>query len=252
MSKPIKRFNIGSLLLLFITTVCSRALGADQLTIDKPEKVLRAHGVAIKEHAVAGALRSTDPEVRKAASDVLVKRWPKLALSVIERAMWKEPDGFTRVRMATDLARLGDRAGREALVKECHNTTEWGSIRIGAAAVLIEEFRDNSCLGAILDTLQSDSDARDTGPKEWALKLAPDLIDHVDPLESHKLFELVIKALGDPSPGVRTIASMMLYQIGGPAAIPGLEAAIAKEKDEDGRRMMIRELQNLQSKTQPR
>jgi HEAT repeat protein len=250
LSNLISRFKIVSLTVLFMVAACSRPLRADQLKIDNPEKVLRAHGVAVTEHAVVAALRNKDLEVRRAASDVLTKRWPKVAVSAIQQSISKEPEGFTRIWMATGLARLGDAAGRQALRKEYRNTAEWGSVRVEAAAVLSEEFGDYSCTDSILTVLQSDSDPRDTSAKEHALELAPRLIVHLAPLEAHNVFELVVKALSDPWPGVRTTASTMLDQIGDPAAIPTLEAAIAKEKDENGRRMMMNNLRNLKSKQQ--
>jgi HEAT repeat protein len=250
LSNLINRYKIVSLTVLCMAAVCSRPLGADQPTADYPEKVLRVHGVAIKEHAVVAALQNVDPDVREAASAVLVKRWPKLAPSVIEQALGKEPDGFTRVRMATDLARIGDAAGRQALVKECHSRSDWASIKINAAAVLSEQFRDNSCLDSILDVLQSDSDPKDTGGKESALELAPDLIHHLPPEESHRVFGLVIKALGDSWPGVRATASLTLYGIGDSSALTSMNVAISKEKDEGIRLIMMNNLHNLESKTQ--
>lgn len=239
---------MGPLAILIMTTICSQSFRAEQLTIDRPDKVLRAHGVALTKHGVVAALRSKNIEVRQAAADVLVDRWPQIAGSAIEQVMRKDPDGFTRVRMATDVARLGDTAGREALINECHNATEWGSIRMDAAGALTEEFKDDSCLDVIVGILQSDSDPRDTGAKGWALQLTPHLIGRLDREQSHKLFELVMKSLDDPWPGIRTTASMMLEQIGDAAAIPSMEAAIAKEKDVNGRLMMIRMLQVLQNK----
>jgi HEAT repeat protein len=246
----IRVFKTASISAFFIVAVCSRKLIGEPLTPDNPGKVLRAHGVALTEYAVVAALGNKDIEVRRAASDLLMERWPKAAPSAIELAMSKEPEGFTRNWMARDLARLGDATGRQGLVKECHNTAEWGSIRIDAAGSLTEEFGDYACLDTIVDILGRDSDPKDTGVKEEALQLAPHLIVHLDRQEAHKIFELVISSLDDPWPGIRTNACIMLVEIGDPAAIPSLEAAISKEKDDSGRQIMADNLQNLKRKTQ--
>lgn len=62
MSNLINRFKIVFVTVLFMAAVCSLPLRADQPIVDNPEKVLRVHGVAIREHAVVAALQNVDPD----------------------------------------------------------------------------------------------------------------------------------------------------------------------------------------------
>src|ERR1700722_20364444 len=95
-----KVFKSASICAFFIAAVCSKQLTGEPLTPNNPGKVLRAHGVALTEHAVVAALSNKNVEVRRAASDMLMERWPKAAPSAIEQVMSKDPDGFTRNWMA--------------------------------------------------------------------------------------------------------------------------------------------------------
>jgi hypothetical protein len=119
-----------------------------------------------------------------------------------------------------------------------------------AATVLVDRFKDDSCLDSVLNILESDTDLRDTEAKEQALELVPELIRHMGEQQSLSVPRLVIKALGDPWPGIRMNASAILDQIGYTAAIPSLQAAIAREKDENIRRTMLSNLQDLKNKEQ--
>jgi HEAT repeat protein len=111
-----------------------------------------------------------------------------------------------------------------------------------AAAGALVCFKDDSCLDSVFDSLESATDLRDTSAKEQALELAPELIRHFGPERYQSVLQLVIKALGDPWLSVRMNASTILDEIGDPAAIPGLEAEIAQEKDENVRRTMLKNL----------
>jgi HEAT repeat protein len=238
---------VSSCLLLLAITPCW-LLGADQAIPDQPEKALQRHRIAITKRSVFAALRSNDLEIRKTAADVAAKRWPKPAIPALEQAMRRETDELTLIRIATDLAKLGNKVGRQALVKECHNNSESASNRMSAATTLSRDLGDDSCIDSIIDVLRSDSDPNDTYAKQWALELARDLIRRVGAQRSETVFELVMGALNDPSTGVRIVASMTLDAIGDPNAIPSLESAIAREEDEGCRQVMARELQGLKKK----
>ena len=99
-------------LLLFLGAVSGKPVSAEPLTPYLPQNILRAHRVALTQRAVLAALKNKDIEVRRAAADLLVDRWPKAAVSAIEQIIPSEPDGFTRNFMATDLLRTGDPFGR--------------------------------------------------------------------------------------------------------------------------------------------
>lgn len=246
---------IGNLKVLYLSILIMVVSGSGPLKADSPAapnpgKVLRAHGVALTEHAVVGALRNRDIEVRRAAADFLTQRWPGAAVSAMEQAVLKEPDRFTRIWMAEDLFRLGDAQGRKILVSECHDSNEHGNVRMFAATILSREFQDDSCLAPVLDVLQADGDPNDDGAKEQALELAPILIGRVDQNQSQRIFELLTKSLRDPVPYLRITASITLERLGDVRAIPMLEAAIAKETDDGCLHVMKSSLKVLQSKTQ--
>ncbi|MGA8763447.1 MAG: HEAT repeat domain-containing protein [Candidatus Sulfotelmatobacter sp.] len=160
--------------------------------------------------------------------------------------MLQEKDERVRIVIASDLAELGDKAGREMLTTECHNASEWGSTRILAASMLTQ-LHDNSCVDAILEILQSDSDPQDTLAKIDALDLVTMFIDHSSPHEYRKVLDLVMKALRDPDLGVRLTASVTLGSLGDASAIPVLQAALDGEQEETVRSAMLVELKRLRS-----
>jgi hypothetical protein len=246
-----KRFKISFLLVLFIITVGRQPVAAEPLRPYLPESILRAHGVALTQHAVVAALRNKDIEVRRAASNVLTRHWPRMAVSVIQQALSSEQEPFTRLFMAADLARIDDPLGRKTLISECHNDSAWGSVRMYAATVLSRDFGDDSCLDPVLDVLQSEADPKEgEGAKEMALELVPVLIGRVDKSQSQRLFELLTSALRDPHPYLRMTASATLRSLGDVRAIPSLQAAIANETDEGCLLWMNVSLKELQSKRQ--
>ena len=105
---------------------------------DTSVQFLLDHHISITKQAVTAALRTDDAEIRREASRVLSSHWPKEAAAPIRIAMSQEGDELVRVSLATDLARLGDKAGREMLLTECHNTGDWGSTRMYAAEGVTE------------------------------------------------------------------------------------------------------------------
>jgi HEAT repeat protein len=209
------------------------------------EQVLRSHHINLTKQGVIAALGSDDAEVRKYGSRVLSNHWPKSAPSPIEAAMLRESVEFNRVSMAFDLAKLGDSAGREMLVSECHNTSEWGSTRMMAARYL-SELHEDSCVDSVLDVLQADSDPQDTNSKTDALELVPSFIGHPTGQDSRRVLELVAKALDDPALGVRLTASNMLVRLADVSAIFRLQAAIEREQDETVHSAMIKDLKRLE------
>ena len=212
---------------------------------DTPEQVLKSRHIAIRKPSLVAALLSDDAEVRKLAAGVLANRWPKDAAPAIEEAMLREADDWNRIWMAFDLAKLGDKAGREMLGTECHNTGEWGSTRMLAARKM-SELHDDSCVDSVLDVLGSDSDPQDTNAKESALDLVPSFIKHFTGQEYRKVLDLAEKALDDPAGGVRIAASIMLGRLGDVSAVPGLQAALAREQDETVQGVVSRDVKRLE------
>ncbi len=214
------------------------------------ERVIQCHHFRTSEQGVIAALDSDKAQLRACASLVLSDRWPKDAASPIEAAMLKESDQLTRVGLAWDLARLGDNAGREMLVSECHSVSEWGSTRVQAARWM-SELHDDSCVDSVLDVLQADSDPQDDA-KYPALDLVPSFIGRLTAQDSRRVLALVEKALDDPSGIVRLTASQTLVRLGDISAIPRLQAAAAKEQEETIRSSMssdVKDLEKLAAKT---
>lgn len=242
---------------LLVVWLCAAFAGPRLITAESPrpsitpETILKAHRIPITRKAIFEALAGNDETVRGAAAEVALNRWPKDAIRPVERAMLKESDVYARIWMANDLFALGDPLGREMLVRVCHDMAEPGSARMGAANDLVR-LKDDSCLESVFNTLESATDLRDTVAKEDALELAPELIRHFGPQRYQSVLQLVIRALGDSWPSNRTTASRVLAQIGDPAAIPSLEAAMTEEKDETRRSILLDSLQVLKMKNQAR
>jgi HEAT repeat protein len=213
---------------------------------DSPERFRKAHHVSTTKDAVITALQNVDPEVRKVAAEVLSRRWPRDAKAPLEIAMLQENDAFSRIFIASDLAKIGARAGYEMLITECHNTSEWGSTRILAARGMTE-LHDDSCVDSVLETLRSPSDPQDTNAKIDALNLVPDIIKHFSGQEHRNVMDLTMSALDDPDAGVRLTASVTLGRLGDTSAIAALQAAGTTEQDATVQNAMLGELKRLKT-----
>jgi hypothetical protein len=221
------------LLPVFATAQATIQDGQPELT----EHFLRKHHVSITSQALIAALQDSDTMVRKVAADVLSSRWPKEARSPLEAAMLRETDATTRIVMALDLATIGDKAGHEMLITECHDNSEWASTRMVAARSMFE-LHDNSCLDSVLDTLRSNSDPQDTIAKIFALYLVPNIARESEDLEYRNILHWTINALNDPNAGVRLTASSTLASLRDTSAIDALQAATASEQDPNIRSAM--------------
>lgn len=213
---------------------------------DTSEQFLQDHHISITKQAVITALRNDDAEIRREASRVLSSHWPKEAAAPIQIAMLQEGDELVRVSLATDLARLGDKAGREMLLTECHNTGDWGTTRMYAARGLTE-LHDDSCVDSVLEILRSDSDPQDTVAKSDALELLPSFIHDFTGEEYRRVLNLAVSALNDPAVGVRLTAAITLGRVGDTSAIPALQAALTTEQDATIHSAILVELKRLKN-----
>lgn len=216
---------------------------AEQPKRDYMEQFLREHNISITKQAVTAALWNNDAAVRRAASQVLSRRWPEDAAAPIQEAMLREDDGFIRVSLASDLAQLGDTAGREMLLAECHKNV-WGSTRMLAARTMFD-LHDDSCVDAVLEILRLPSDPQDTNAKEDALELVPSLIHHFAGQEYQAIMDLTVNALKDAHLGVRLTSAITLGRLADPSTIPALQAALANEQDATVRDAMLVQLKGL-------
>jgi|HubBroStandDraft_6_1064221.scaffolds.fasta_scaffold11927_6 HEAT repeat protein len=217
---------------------------AEQPIRDNTEQFLREHNISITKQDVVAALWNNDAAVRKAASHFLSNRWPTDAAVPIQEAMLREEDGLIRVSLANDLAQVGETAGREKLLAECHNSSEWGSTRVLAARFMFD-LHDDSCVDAVLEILRSDSDPQDTLAKVDALNLAPIFVQHFTDRKNQSVMDLTVNALNDADLGVRITAATTLGRLADPSAITALQAALANEQDATGRNVMLIELKGL-------
>jgi hypothetical protein len=218
---------------------------AEQPMRDNTEQFLREHNISATEEAVTAALWNSDPAVRRAASHVLSSRWPQNAAAPIQEAMLQEDDGVIRVSLASDLAQLGEKPGREMLLTECHSRSEWDSTRVLAARSMFD-LRDDSCVDAVLEILRSDSDPQDTLAKVDALNLVPSFIHHSTAQEYQAVMDLTVNSLTDPDAGVRLTASITLGRLEDSSAVATLQAAVASEQDPNIHSAMLGELKRLQ------
>lgn len=218
---------------------------AEQPMLEKDyiEQFLREHNISNTKEAITAALWNEDAVVRRGASRVLSRRWPKDATAPIREAMWREDAGLTRVSLASDLAQLGDAAGREMLLTECHRS-EWGSARVLAARSMFD-LHDDSCVDAVLEILRSDSDPQDTLAKVDALNLVPSFIHHFTGQGYQSIMDLTVNALKDADLGVRLTSAITLGRLAVPSTIPALEAALANEQVGTVRDAMLVELKGL-------
>jgi HEAT repeat protein len=219
---------------------------AEQPKGENTEQFLQAHNIAITRQAVTAALVNEDAGVRKSASHVLCRRWPRDAVKPIQAAMLREDNSLVRVSLANDLAQLGDPAGREMLVTECNKSGEWGSTRILAARDMLD-LHDDSCVDAVLEILRSPSDPQDTYGKVDALQFVPDVIKHLSGQEHRNAVDMTMNALSDPDAGVRLTASITLGRLGDTSAIAALETAVTGEQDATVQDAMLREVKRLKT-----
>ena len=211
---------------------------------DWSEKILNEHHIPTTKHALTLALKDADFAVRNSAAELLSRRWPNEAKAILEAAMLQEGNARTRIDMALDLAKIGDRAGYEGLITECHDASDWGSDRILAAEGLTD-LHDDSCTDSVLEILGSPSDPQDTCAKMAALNLVPRIIHHSGDQEYRSILDLTINALNDPDEGVRLTASITLGRLADASAIVALEKAMSAEQEATLQDAMRRELQRL-------
>lgn len=245
--------NLSNLLIsLAVASVLIMNVPAQQRTQAKsgqPETakvVLQRRHIALTQSGMVAALRSPDPEVRESAAQVLAENGAKDAIPSIVEALKAETVPANQVNIAFWLAQLGEEMGRASLKGTCDDPSKPRPIRM-LAAINMRYLKDDYCLPAVVDALQSDDDP---DSRMQALSLVPGF-GHLSPEESQKLFDLVVKALEDQTPGVRMTASHTLGRLGNVSAMPHLQGALAKEDNETCRLQMQIDLQRLQKQAQP-
>lgn len=214
--------------------------------------LLREHSIDLTERALVRALKNPDSEVRFLAAMKLAEDKAVDAIPAVKQAMAAEKTPRTRVNVAVALGLLGDPDGCDELKKVCANGDFPPEFRLYAVRYVFDlgVERDEDCLHAAEEIVQVvDSENRTVADREAALELLP-RFRNLTSDESKKIFQLVVYRLHDPEPTVRMAASQSLVSLGNAAAIPYLEAAIAREQEEGTRSVFELNLKKLQTKAE--
>jgi HEAT repeat protein len=172
-------------------------------------------------------LKSPDAQVRYLAAEKLAEDGVQEAVPSIAEALSTEEVPATRVNIAFALALLGDEKGVSSLKAACGDADVPGYLRIRAARYLLD-LHNEDCMNAVLGMLDSNADP---DSQTQALSVLPSF-QHVSQKDSQRIFDVVVRALEDPTPAVRITASVALGALGNPSALPYLQTAIANERDE--------------------
>jgi HEAT repeat protein len=211
-------------------------------------ELLREDHVELTEPALIRALKNPNPEVRFLAAMKLAEDKAIDAIPEVKEALAAEKVPRTRVNIAVGLGLLGDPGGRDELEGLCADQNFPPEFRLYAVRYMFDLHveKDEGCLNAAEKIAQIvDADYRTAGYRIVALELLTHFRG-LTPEESGKVFQLVVARLDDPEPTVRMQASQSLIALGNPAAaIPYLEAAVAREKEESVRRVFEKNLEKL-------
>jgi HEAT repeat protein len=205
---------------------------------------LKQHHVEVTRAGLLRALRSSDEQVRFLAALRLAEEKDLDAVPAIEEALAAERVPGTRINIAIALVQLGQEKGIMELTADCRNSELPGYLRARAMIYMLPR-GNKTCFKAALDLLSTDPDSRDQ-----VLSLLPQY-QSPSKEESDEILEATTKCLTDESAAVRIQASYTLGTLANPAAIPGLQSAIAGEHDEVVRSQMQASLESLQSKEHP-
>lgn len=242
----IRNFSI-SLVLSFLVNINATFAQHEEVAFEgQPETAkhaLQKRHIALTKTSLVTALRSPDAEVRELAAQVLAEDSAKDTIPAIIDALKAEALPRNQVNIAFFLAQLGNDMGIATLKRFCDDTATPGHIRM-IAAQRMQDLHNDYCWNVVVDTLQS---GNDPDARIQALYLVPSL-DHLAGEDSQKVFDLIVKALGDQTPGVRMATSNTLGRLGSVSAIPYLRDALAKESNESCRIAMQMALQRLQEK----
>ena len=211
-------------------------------------ELLREDHIELTEPALIRALKNPNPEVRFLAAMKLAEDKAIDAIPEVKEALAAEKVPRTRVNIAVGLGLLGDPGGRDELKRVCADQNFPPEFRLYAVRYMFDLHveKDEGCLNAAEKIAQIvDADYHTAGYRIVALELLTHFRG-LTPEESGKVFQLVVARLDDPEPTVRMQASQSLIALGNPAAaIPYLEAAVAREKEESVRRVFEKNLEKL-------
>lgn len=213
-------------------------------------EALRRHNIELTKPALIEALTNPDSDVRSLAAAKLAEDKAMDAIPAIKQALAAEKTPRGRVNIAGALGWLGDPDGRDELKKLCSDQNSPSEFRLYAVHYMFDAgvLNDEDCLQAAEDIVQLvDAENLTAGNRVTALELLS-RFHNLTSDESQTVFGLMVRRLDDTEAGVRMEASRALATLGNLDAIPYLEAAIAREHDENIRAVLEANLKKLQKK----
>jgi len=208
-------------------------------------ELLQQHNIELTEPALINALKNPDPDVRYLAAMKLAEGKAFATIPAIEEAVRVEKDPRDQVNMALALGLLSDQIGLAKLKKVCADKNFVPEFRLYAVRYMFDlhSQKDEDCLAAAEQLAASRN--VNIGDRVSALSLLPSF-QNLTTDESPKIVNLVANCLEDSEPVVQLAASSALVNLGGASAIPYLRSAIAREKDENVRAALERDLKKLE------
>jgi hypothetical protein len=166
------------------------------------------------------------------------------AIPAIQQAAAEEKVPRARANIALALAMLGEQIGKIELKRMCADRGFAPEFRLYAVRYMFDLHSPDGpdCLAAAEEIVESK--AIDFGDRISALELLP-LFQNLSANESQRIFDLVLACLNDREPVVQMAASNALASLRNSAAIPYLEAAIAREREQGTRAVFEADLTKL-------
>lgn len=214
------------------------------------EESLRRHNIQLTRAALVNALRNADPDVRFLAAAKLAQDKATETVPAMLDALKAETVERTRVNIAYSLAQLDEERGFIALRDTCRDPSNrhWNRLLAARYLVAYMKRKDDACKTALLEILQSRPDSDSFVEAVSLLREFHDLSEN----ETQTIFEVATISLVATSPSLRLAASRTLGELGNCSAIPYLQSAAAKERDEAVRAQMQADLERLQPKQKPK
>jgi len=212
--------------------------------------LLRELHIELTEPSLLRALKNPNPEIRDLAAMKLAEDKAVDAVPQVKEALEAEKVPRARVNIAVALGLLGDPGGRDELKRLCADENFPPEFRLYAVRYMFDlgVGKDEGCLNAAEAIVQMvAADYLTAGYRVTALELLT-RFRNLTQEESQTIFELVVHRLEDSEPVVQMAASGALVSLGNPAAIPYLEAMIAREQDENIRSVLEANLKKLREK----
>jgi HEAT repeat protein len=244
-----------TLILLFVLIPSTSAQQTPEIQVGSVRlsgfgDVLREHNIDPTEPALVRALKNRDSEVRFLAAMKLAEDKAVDTIPAVKQALVVEKTPRARVNIAVALGLLGDPGGHDELKRVCGDGNFPPEFRLYAVQYMFDLgiAKDEDCLHAAEEIVQVvDSENRTLGNRNTALELLP-RFRNLTQEESQTVLELVVHRLEDSEPVVHIAASRALVGLGNPAAVPYLEATIAREQDENIRSVLETNLKKLREK----